>query len=314
MKQKIILLLISITFFACTENNNSNNDNTLETNVVFIENFDGNNPKKLENFSYGTGRITPHDNLLKIEDGILKAAIDGNDKAGAWQGRNYAANELSLFGRYSARIKIPPVETQPNVGGVVGFYTYYSDLYGNEQEKDINQNGITDNPEIDFEWLIANPKIIYLTAWTDYEEKPNGTEFRKISRIINLATGKIYSTTYAEKWGKITKLTDVENQPETIKPIPNFDASKNFYTYGFDWKTDNIRWWIINPENSADTITLWDYKGNTERITQKPAYLSFNIWHTNDWAAEEKPKSTEIPIGAFFVEFDWIKYERFDRK
>jgi len=55
------------------------------------------------------------------------------------------------------------------------------------------------NSEIDFEWLIANPQLIYLTAWTDCQEKNGVEDFRKIWRIINLATGKIYSTTYAEK-------------------------------------------------------------------------------------------------------------------
>jgi hypothetical protein len=64
----------------------------------------------------------------------------------------------------------------------------------------------------------------------------------------------------------------------------------------------------VNPENS-DTIILWNYGKNTERITQKPAKLMFNIWHTNDWAAEDKPRSTETPRDTFWAEFDWIKYE-----
>ena len=322
-KFKFLLFAIAILFFACTENKNpdvaaEDNDSGAmtvpATQTVFIENFDGNEPKKLENFYFASGG-NKAEWAWKTENGILKAAMDPADKAGAWNGQNFVGEKLSHFGRYSARIKIPSAETQPNVGGVVGFYTYYNDENsGGILPKDENKNGLVDNSEIDFEWLIANPQIIYLTAWTDYQEKGGIVEFRKVSRIINLATGKIYSTTYAENWEQNIKLTGVENQPETIAAIPDYDASKNFYTYGFDWKSDNIRWWMINPKNSADTITLWDYKGKNERITQKQAYLSLNIWHTNNWPAEEKPGSTEAPKDIFWMEFDWVKYEIFVEK
>lgn len=311
MKQIFILFIISILFFACVENGYSGNtEDEKTTTTIFVENFDGNNPKNLENFNYGSGG-NKAEWATKIEGKILKMAMDPADKPTPWQGQNYSAKSINHFGRYSARIKIPSVETQPNVGGVVGFYTYYNDLYNNELPKDENENGLSDNSEIDFEWLIANPQVIYLTAWTDHEEESG--EFRNVSRIINLATGKIYTTNYSELLGGSgTKLSGDENQPSNIAAIPDFDASKNFYTYGFDWKSDCIRWWIINPENSSDTITLWNYKGPKERITQKQAYLSFNIWHTNDWSAQDKPKSTEAPTDTFWAEFDWIKYEKFD--
>ncbi|MDR0303392.1 MAG: glycoside hydrolase family 16 protein [Chitinispirillales bacterium] len=285
-----------------------------QTSIGFSEYFDYLN---LINFDYGSGGnkakwAWENGVSSEIEDTakVIKLAMDPADKAGAWQGQNFSSQSFTHFGKYSARIKIPNVQKQPNVGGVVGFYTYYSDLYGGgEQEKDANKNGLNDNSEIDLEWLIANPQLIYMTAWTDYEESG---DCRKISRIVNLASGKIYTTNYGEKLGSAgVELSGIENSPENITSIEDFDASKRFYVYGFDWRPESIRWWIINPE-SRDTITLWNYGGNIERITQKPARLMFNIWHTNDWAAEDKPFSVEAPADTFWAEFDWVKYERFD--
>jgi len=275
----------------------------------FIENFDGNQPRNLEHFRFDGGG-SKVEWQTKIEDGILKIAMNPADTAGAWQGPNYASKDFTHYGRYSLRVRIPCAKSQPNVGAVVGFYTYYNDQWGTELPEDINGNGLFDNSEIDIEWLIADPQIIYLTAWTDYDER-NGTRFGKIGRIINMATGQIHSTRFEHTWGVGVNLTgEAENSPATIRAIPNFDASRDFYTYGFDWRPDNIRWWIINPEDEKDTIVLWDYKGPKERITQKPARYSFNFWHTNNWPVVGKPNSTQAPTDTFWVEFDWIKYEK----
>jgi beta-glucanase (GH16 family) len=301
MKKAIILMSFFATFFQVFTQNYSN---------AFTENFD---VATVTNFFYESGgqkaeftRQSGVESQIEAGTKVMRIAMDPQDDASPYQGPNFYSNNFTLFGRYSARIKIPNVETQPGVGGVVGFFTYYNDLYANEQEKDINKNGLSDNSEIDFEWLIANPQLIYMTAWTDYEE--NG-DCKKVARIVNLATGQILTTNYSQKLGGAgTPLTGVENQPSQIQAIAGFDASQNFYVYGFDWKSDNIRWWIIHPE-TRDTVVLWDYKGNTARITQKPARLMFNIWHTNDWSAEGKPGSTQKPAQIFAAEFDWIKYE-----
>ncbi|MCL2844157.1 MAG: hypothetical protein FWE23_01705 [Chitinivibrionia bacterium] len=244
---------------------------------------------------------------------VMRLDMHPDNAAGAWQGPNFNTPRLTLFGRYSTRVRIPCVQDQPNVGGVVGFFTYYSDEWSSGQAPDWNQNGLFDNSEIDIEWLVAHPQLVYLTAWTDFQD---GENFRKIGRIVNMATGEILSTTFGTSFASAgIPLTGVENYPETIRAIPNFDASQNFYTYGFDWKTDNIRWWMLNPADESDTIVMWDYRephGRTlqdSRITQKPASFMFNFWHTNDWAAEGKPNSTEAPSRTFSAEFDWIKYE-----
>jgi|GEM_PF-293680 len=310
MKKSFILLIL---FTAATH--------ILAQNITFMNSFteNFNTSATPSNFRFGSGganRSTWTSGVeSEIEPGtrVMRLAMHPDNAAEPWQGPNFESTRLTQFGRYSARIKIPSVDVQPLVGGVVGFFTYYNDEYNDQLPKDENKDGLNDNSEIDFEWLIANPQLVYMTAWTDHDVR-TGT-CKKVARIVNLATGQILTTNYLN--GRLgssgVRLTGIENQPETIRAIPGFDASKQFYTYGFDWRTDNIRWWILNPENELDTITLWDYRENPaveeRRITQKPAYLLINFWHTNNWDAEGVRGSREKPNSIFYADFDWVRYE-----
>lgn len=81
---------------------------------------------------------------------ILSLRIDPQDSAGAGRGPEIISNNFTHFGTYASRLKVPDVKKiQPNVGAVVGYFTYHMDsVYGLS--------------EIDFEWLIADPTIIYI--------------------------------------------------------------------------------------------------------------------------------------------------------
>ena len=58
--------------------------------------------------------------------------------------------------------------------------------------------------EIDFEWLVADPSIIYIGTWTG-----NRGELKRIGRTINLARGIIYNTIYKVGYkGEPTVLKD----------------------------------------------------------------------------------------------------------
>ena len=73
-----------------------------------------------------------------------------------------------------------------------------------------------------------------------------------------------------------TTLTGDQNQPETISAIEGYNASSQFYTYGFDWKSDRLRWWMIHPV-SADTLVLWNYQGTLKGIPQNKTYYRMNF-------------------------------------
>jgi beta-glucanase (GH16 family) len=223
---------------------------------------------------------------------ILSLKIDPEDVAGAGRGPDISSKDFCHFGTYAARIKVPDVKKiQPDVGAVVGYFTYH-------------MNDETGLSEIDFEWLIADPEIIYVGTWTG----PSG-DLRRIGRTINLAEGTIYSTSYREDLSGIRKpLSGIQNQPESIDTIKGYNASLQFYTYGFDWHPDQIRWWMIHPA-TADTVVLWDYKGSQTGIPQGHTRYMVNFWHTNNWPVETNTKSIEKPLHPYEAEVDWMYYD-----
>lgn len=223
---------------------------------------------------------------------ILSFKIDPEDAAGASRGPEIISNDFTYFGSYAVRLKVPDVkEVQPNVGAVVGYFTYHVD----------SAEGLS---EVDIEWLIADPEIIYVGTWTGEPGK-----LQRIGRAINLAKGIIYSTTSrVGHKGTRSPLIGLQSQPETIPAIEGYNASLRFYTYGFDWYPDHLRWWMIHP-TSADTVVLWDYQGSSLGIPQNRSRYRLNFWHTNDWAVETNPKSIEKPLQPYEVEVDWMYYK-----
>ncbi len=261
----------------------------------FREDFDSD---LLKNFTYASGgnkagftHAFGVDSPTESGTKVLSFKIDPNDPAGAGKGPEIISNEFTHYGRYAARLRVPDVRSeQPNVGAVVGYFTYHMDsLFGLS--------------EVDFEWLIADPTVIYVGTWTG-----PGDALKRIGRTINLAEGKIYSTTYREgHQGTPYPLTGLQNQPETIEAIPGYDASSQFHTYGFDWHPDHLRWWMLHPV-SSDTVVLWNYRGSQRGIPQNESKYRLNFWHTNEWSVVTNPKSLEKPLKPFEVEVDWMTY------
>ena len=223
---------------------------------------------------------------------VMSFKIDPSDPAGAGRGPEIISNEYTHYGKYSARLRVPDVRSeQRNVGAVVGYFTYHMD-------------SIFGLSEIDFEWLIADPTVIYVGTWTGPDKA-----LKRIGRTINLAKGIIYETTFREgHQGARSPLTGLQNQPEKIQAIEGYDASSQFYTYGFDWHPDQLRWWMLHPVTS-DTVVLWDYRGSQRGIPQNESLYRLNFWHTKDWAVVTNPKSLEKPLKPYELEVDWMKYE-----
>ena len=228
---------------------------------------------------------------------IISLKIDSDVLVGPGKGPEIFSKDHTHFGTYSARIKTPDATTiQPKAGAVVGYFTY-------------NQEDAARLSEIDFEWLIADPKIIYMGTWTGPVSNPH-----RIGRIINLATGQIYETIY-RKGGESSKpLTGTQNLPASIAPINNYNAASQFYVYGFDWHSDRIIWWIMHPDTN-EKIVLWDYSGTTPSgftgIPPNRSRYLFNFWHTDNWPVHTVPNSTERPMHSFEVEVDWMSYTPF---
>lgn len=286
------ILLISMFVFSFLLNSDSQE---LDFHDAFLENFQNSKPEffrygstgRKANFKWKSGKKAKE----KDDSKILSFKIDPREVVGPGKGPEIISKKFTHFGSYATRLKVPdPRRVQPNVGAVVGYFTYH-----NDPEKGLS--------EIDFEWLLADPEVIYMGTWTGESGK-----LIRVGRTINLAKGIIYTTEYREDHSKTReKLTgSSQNFPEKIEAIEGFDASAQFHTYGFDWQPDRIRWWMLHP-TTADTVVLWDYKGE-RGIPQHPSKYRMNFWHTNNWSVETNPKSLERPMKRFELEVDWMGY------
>ena len=113
-------------------------------------NFQLNPTSKGDDFTYRFGVDSPTDPGTKL----LLMKIDPEGVAGAGKGPELISDYFTHFGTYAARLKVPEVkDIQPNVGAVVGYFTYHMD-------------SVPGLSEIDFEWLLADPEIIYIGTWT----------------------------------------------------------------------------------------------------------------------------------------------------
>ena len=309
MKNKIIASLLFVVFLSTLSIELSAQEKKSapqpKFHKKFIEHFDKPTSKY---FNQNGGRrrsstqmryIPATSSFCEKDSKVMMMRIDPTDPAGPGRGPEICSKDYTYYGSYSARIRIPEASAvQPNVGAVVGYFTYNM-----EREKGLS--------EIDWEWLIADPEIVYIGTWTG-----KGNNLQRIGRIINLAKGTIYECTYkpTAEGSKDNNLTGLQNQPETVPVIEGYNAAKRFYTYGFDWYPDRIVWWMLHPE-TQERIVLWDYQGSTPNFSgipdNKTRYL-LNFWHTNNWPVHTNQKSIEKPKYPYEVEIDWMSYEPFD--
>ncbi|WP_035455799.1 glycoside hydrolase family 16 protein [Algoriphagus terrigena] len=260
---------------------------------AFREDFSSSKPEYFHYGSTGTkaGFKWQSGKKSKTELGskILSFKLNPKEDAGPGKGPEIISDKFTHFGSYSTRLKVPAATDQPNVGAVVGYFTYHNDT-------------LLGLSEVDMEWLIADPEVIYVGTWTG-----KSGQLKRVGRTINLAKGIIYTTEYREDHREIREqLSDESNLPESIAAIEGFDASAQFHTYGFDWHPDRIRWWMLHPA-TADTVVLWDYQGE-KGIPQHPSRYRMNFWHTDNWAVETNPNSLEKPEKRFELEVDWMEY------
>ncbi len=302
MKKSIIISVLALCGLAFTA---SAQDTDSRFMRPFTENFSSSKP---DNFGTSGSSLRYYcgvPSLSELGSDVMLMRINPSDPAGAGRGPEISTPKMTHFGTYSARIRVPDVkDVQPNIGVVVGYFTYrFTKGYGLS--------------EIDFEWLIADPTLIYIGTWTS--DPNNVNNLQRVGRTINLATGQILYTNYrsyhdGNRNHDFASNDDAALTPRTIPAITGYDASKKFYVYGFDWYPNRLTWWIEHPD-TGEKIILWDYQGTTPNfsgIPQPPTTYLLNFWHTNDWSVDTNPRSKEAPKYPYFLEIDWMKYEPYD--
>jgi len=230
---------------------------------------------------------------------VLQLLLPANPRPSPGGGAEIQSRATYLYGHFRTRLKTADCSAQPGAGVVTGYFTYLND------GKDYNGNGLPDNCEIDFEWLGAQPEVVYMTMWTDYRDADAAQ--RRVGRAINLKTGQILYTCYYEAFGKCQPLAGPEAEPTTVPALPEYNSATSFYEYGFDWTPTGVTWWMTNPENGR-RLVLWDYQGPSARIPSRASYYMTNLWHTPGWAPEGMPGAVQkptVPLSAFV---DWTEY------
>jgi len=250
------------------------------------ENWTGNSP--VFHTTHGSAAAV---SIAGANDGkALKLTLQANPTAGPGGGSEISTDAATYrYGTYGTRMRMADCSGQNRVGVVTGTFTYSTN------HADVNGNGLPDNDEIDVEVLCAQPYVLWLTIWTDYRESDGAV--RKISRVINMRTGKVLANCYSYVLS-ITQCQPAqagENNPAGVTPIPDFDAGKQFRTYMFDWQPNRITFWGF--DNSGRKNVLWDYAGPSSRIPSKAGLFMQNVWHTNDWPPMDGP-GTNRPTAA----------------
>ena len=155
MNKTFFSILFAVVLTACSSKTQPAPDTEeIKFHEKFVENFDKptseffnfNIRKTGDDFRYFSGISS----LSEKETDIMLYKIDPEDPAGAGRGPEIISKEFTHFGTYAARIRVPDItKVQPDLGVVVGYFTYHVDQV----------DGLS---EIDFEWLLADPEIIYI--------------------------------------------------------------------------------------------------------------------------------------------------------
>lgn len=200
--------------------------------------------------------------------------------------------EAFSFGRFVAGMR--PLHCQEREEMVSAFFVYFNDGI------DRDGNGITDNSEIDIEILCSEPHKIYLSIWTDYQEKTESRaeRFLKNTRSIDLRMGNYRQTEpgHEGEWG----LHKSGTIPEAH--FPGFSFSDQFTEIGFEWQTDRVRFFMVVQ---GVELTLWEFE-DREFIPQESAPLYFNIWHPRHHWHNDQPADYPSEDTALLI--DWVRY------
>lgn len=218
----------------------------------------------------------------------------GPDPAGAVE---FQSQKFFQYGKYTVRMKCPDTSDQPNAGVISSFFLYVKP----REPRDLDNDGIDDVSEIDFEFMAGDPRQIYMTLHTG-----SGTDsYERKQRVVDLRNGAILQTIYdMRKNGKTTQ-TPLQHEPQTIPAIRTYSNTK-WNTYGFDYYPDKVVFWY---DNNGERVLLWDARGKIPNI---PMFIYGTLWWSKYWPPMGMPQKKEKPTIPINASYEWIKFEPFE--
>lgn len=263
---------------------------TIGTNFLTSENLWNSKKQTMGSVTFGAADVASADNAVVA---LMFPGVPGQGstyKTGPANATQISTKQLVSFGTYRTRVKFATCAATEEVVNGVFLYSYGGDT---------NANGITDNNEIDFEVLCGEPNILYLTTWTDYDVNGGVEVFLKVTRAVDMTTGKIYQTKPGFE-GSYGNMAQVATIPDAV--ISNFLVSGAYYELGLDYQSSYLRFTIMN---NGKEVTLWDYT-DSKYIPQNPMSFMFNVWHTDShwWVGG----NANYPANNALMSVDYFKY------
>lgn len=199
------------------------------------------------------------------------------------------------YGRYAARMRSAKVSGRAGV--VSAFFTYFND--GSDGDGD----GVADNVEIDVELLAAEPSMVYLTVWTDYEVLDGVEVFHHVGAKVDLATGRRWQTEpgFEGSYGHLVEIAPLGFS------VPGFDASAQYVTWSFEWAPDGVIYWV-DVGDGRGPRELWRLAGVPGGdIPSREAYIMTNLWHNA--VAWDTGGNAPPPMRPVESRIDFIRFE-----
>lgn len=241
---------------------------------------------------YGTVTYAVADSLASDQK-VARLTFNGgvSNAAGPGNSTEIYTSSLLGFGMYRARFNFAKCNAGEDL--MNGIF-----VYSNDGVSDTNSNGIIDNNEIDIELLCGSPQKLYLTTWTDYQynDATKTETIKKVTRVIDLNTGKAYETPPGKEG-------TYEVDYDTVKAIipemalPKLATDDAYYEMGFEWRSNLLRYFIVL---NGKEVTLWNYTDATY-IPQNKVKMMFNLWYPA-WSGKAYPASAQS------LKVDWFKY------
>lgn len=255
-----------------------------------------------------TGSITyGAANAQAVDQKVASLVFSGAPGASPANASQIKTNTFLGFGMYRARVSLATCAATEEVVNGIFVYSYSGGTDGTTTlPVDGNANGIKDNNEIDFEVLCGEPQYLWLSSWTDYDEVGGVETFRKVTRVVDMTTGKAYQTVPGKEGEYGLGATVVETITDAI--TPGFATTGAFYELGFDWQPTYVRFFIML---NGKEVTLWtlnntSHPNGVSYIPQNKAAMMFNLWHTGGhWYAGGAAVS---PANPATMNVDWFKY------
>jgi hypothetical protein len=201
-------------------------------------------------------------------------ALAASDRSDPDLATMIATRQFFRYGTFRARLQ--PARCAPGEEVVSAMFMYWKD------GRDANQNGLTDVQELDFQILCGTPAFVVLTAWSDYQDAPDGgvPMFRKRSRAVDTATGDIYDTADASS----ADYARTGNAPELV--LSGFPAAGAFYELGIQRQATRVRFFIVA---GGAEVTLWTVE-DVSYVPQAALPMMFNVWHApTHWLPARTP-------------------------